>query len=220
MSLPCQLILHGALSGADNMAIDASLLDRAVDGICSLRFYRWFRPTISLGHFQNLEDGVEDRFAGLDVVKRLSGGGAILHDRELTYSISLPTSHPATAAPGSIYEIAHDVIIEVLKRYDVVSQMRGDANADPANKSFLCFSRGDARDVVIGSNKIVGSAQRRRQGAILQHGSILLQQSTYAPEFPGIEELTSQRLPIDQLQNEIATGMLEAFDLQLDYSET
>jgi len=170
------------------MAIDESLLNEALTGTASLRFYQWLEPTVSLGHFQVSQGlDVPDRFSQLPRVRRLSGGGAILHDRELTYSCAFPAHHPLSRDPGQIYDRVHQVIINVLSQLGVVSQMRGDAAF--SDHSFLCFSRGDARDIVIGANKIVGSAQRRRQGAILQHGSILLARSTSAPEFPGIKEL-------------------------------
>ena len=68
---------------------------------------------------------------------------------------------------------------------------------------FLCFSRGDARDIVLGQHKVLGSAQRRRRGAVLQHGSLLLALSEFAPEFPGLRELTSFERSI----REVAVGL-------------
>ncbi|MCC7425164.1 MAG: hypothetical protein IT428_33255, partial [Planctomycetaceae bacterium] len=83
-------------SGAWNMAIDEALLETAVDAEqCTLRFYRWSEPTVSLGYFQKPEEAAADPLlAGLPIVPRLSGGGAILHHHEWTYSIALPPGHP------------------------------------------------------------------------------------------------------------------------------
>jgi len=180
------------------MEIDEVLLNSALTGLASLRFYQWDQPTVSLGHFQAKQAlEVPLRFSGLPIVRRLSGGGAILHDQELTYSCALPAAHPICRDPGKLYDVIHAALIAVLTQFQVHCRVRGeDAFAD---QSFLCFSRGDARDIVIGRQKIVGSAQRRRQGAILQHGSILLRQSRFAPEFPGIRELTNVDLAAEAL---------------------
>lgn len=233
-SVDCRLIIDGPLSGDRNMKIDAEMLDAAVTGLCTLRFYEWSGPTVSLGYFQVPED-VPSHLRSLPAVRRLSGGGAILHDQELTYSCALPASHPCVRDPGSIYDRVHLAIIAVLSKHGVDCCMRADladGNADAASTerdrethaespfepafpevtalgtrrsalsdpSFLCFARGDARDIVIGGRKIVGSAQRRRRGAVLQHGSILLRTSSHAPEFPGIRELTGIDLTADILQ--------------------
>lgn len=208
----CQIITDVALSGQQNMDIDAQMLVQAVSGRATFRTYQWNAPTVSLGHFQvTSAQAVPERFAELDYVKRLSGGGAILHDREITYSLALPKWHPLTTNPSQIYNEVHDCLIEVFARFGVTSQMRGDAAF--ADKPFLCFGRGDERDIVIGSNKIVGSAQRRRQGAVLQHGSVLLEASPHAPEFPGIHELSGQTIPLDQFVPQFRELVLERLNL-------
>lgn len=178
------------LAGAVNMSVDAELLEQAVaEGVSTLRFYSWAEPTISLGYFQKDVTAVPDALSELPVVKRLSGGGAILHHHELTYSLALAKDHLAAGDPTRLYELVHTAIINVLRTGNLESSLRGAAEADPHNKSFLCFSRSDANDIVVGSHKIVGSAQRRRKGAVLQHGSIVLRESKFAPQFPGVLDL-------------------------------
>jgi len=186
-----ELLLESvARPGHENMAIDEQLLHRAVaDSVSTLRFYQWDQPTVSLGYFQKDHDSIPERFAGLPVVSRLSGGGAILHDRELTYSLALAKSDPWASDPSRLYSLVHNEIIGAFAELGLKSQLRGDVAADPAMQTFLCFSRVDANDIVVGSQKIVGSAQRRRKGCVLQHGSILMQASRVAPEFPGMSEL-------------------------------
>jgi len=200
--------IDGPLSGGENMAIDNAMLERAVTGESTLRFYQWAEPTITLGHFQ---DDPPLRFAGMPFVKRLSGGGAILHDKELTYSIAIPKEHPFSTRPGELYDVVHDAIMDELRQFGVESQLRGEAAF--ADKPFLCFARGDARDIVMvqdgTTHKIVGSAQRRRRGAILQHGSILLAASQYAEEFPGIEELASVPIDPEQLTNALVPAVVQ-----------
>ena len=177
-------------SGSWNMAVDEVLLEAAAGGeSCSLRIYQWDQATVSLGYFQSGDDpSLASRFPQLPKVKRLSGGGAILHHHEVTYSIAIADGHPLAVSPGVLYEEVHRRVIAWLRRMGVEVRLRGEA-LKLAAEPFLCFSRGDARDIVLGPHKIMGSAQRRRRGAVLQHGALLLARSEFAPEFPGLGEL-------------------------------
>jgi lipoyl(octanoyl) transferase len=158
-------------------------------GQCTVRWYRWNSATVSLGYFQKSEAAAAiPRLKGLPVVRRLTGGGAILHHFEWTYSCAVPPDHPLAQTPLQIYERVHERIIAALAERGVSSALRGSSLSD-AEGEFLCFRRGDPRDVVLNGQKIVGSAQRRRRGAVLQHGSLLLRRSEYAPEFPGVLDL-------------------------------
>jgi lipoate-protein ligase A len=210
-------------TGAWNMAADEWLLARAVEvGEAALRFYLWGQPTVSLGHFQDAAE-IPTELSALPAVRRLSGGGAIIHDRELTYSLALPVSHPLCNNPRQIYELAHTAIREALARLGAVIAVRGLTNADLAGR-YLCFGRGDSFDLVVatatqppyrelpGPWKIVGSAQRRRKGAVLQHGSILLAASAHAPEFPGLREL----LGVDIAAGELALELMGPFHARLE----
>jgi len=183
--------------GAWNMAVDEVLLESALrDGICTLRWYRWREPTLSLGYFQSPDDPlIDDRFTSLPVVRRLSGGGAILHDRELTYSCAIAPAHPLAAEPASLYMKMHAAIVGELARVGVEVAPRGIADKG-LDGNFLCFSRGDANDLVLAGHKVLGSAQRRRRGAVLQHGSLLLERSPVAPEYPGIIDLSDVSPPV------------------------
>ena len=93
---PCRLIDDGAAIGARQMALDEALLESAAErGSATLRFYRWSEPTLSLGYFQDYAE--RDSHAAsrnCALVRRQTGGGAILHDRELTYSLAIPRAHP------------------------------------------------------------------------------------------------------------------------------
>jgi lipoyl(octanoyl) transferase len=203
-------------SGAWNMAVDEVLLESALrGGICTLRWYRWREPTLSLGYFQSTDDPlIDDRFTGLPVVRRLSGGGAILHDRELTYSCALGPGHPLATEPGALYTAMHAAIITDLARVGVNVAPRGIADKG-LDANFLCFSRGDANDLVIAGHKVLGSAQRRRRGAVLQHGSLLLERSPVAPEYPGITELSGvPASAIDVMRLAAATADVLGPDVQ------
>src|SRR3954447_24341632 len=94
----CRLIIDPRAPGPHNMAVDEALLiDAAEHNTAALRFYSWNEPTLSLGYFQNYADRHQHAASlACAVVRRQPGGGAILHDRELTYSLALPTNHPLT----------------------------------------------------------------------------------------------------------------------------
>lgn len=207
------IIEDKATSGAWNMAVDEALLETALESnVPTLRWYQWNEPTLSLGHFQSEDDStIDTRFASLAKVRRLSGGGAILHDREWTYSISIGPDHPLAAHPGRLYSLVHETIVGVLRDFHVPAQLRGQAN-ETLDHHFLCFSRGDANDVVVGHHKVLGSAQRRRRGAILQHGALLLQASEFAPEFPGIHEFCTSPLDERRLFDTVTRTVADAVD--------
>lgn len=190
------------------MAVDEFLLERAIaPGELSIRIYCWESPTVSLGYFQDSEAFLAGgNFDGLAAVRRLSGGGAILHDREITYSIAVPAGHPLTVDPVRLYEEAHAAIQTVLQLQGVEVSPRGEA-VSLTEEPFLCFSRGDRNDLVLSGVKVAGSAQRRRKGAVLQHGSILLEASPHAPELPGIANLVTDFRPDSSLPGAIGKAI-------------
>ncbi len=199
-------------SGSWNMAVDEVLLEAAAAGeACTLRIYEWDQATVSLGYFQSADDpSLESRFPRLPKVKRLSGGGAILHHHEVTYSMAIPDGHPLAVNPGVLYEEVHRRVIAMLAGLGVEVRLRG-VPIQLATEPFLCFSRGDARDIVLGPHKIMGSAQRRRRGAVLQHGALLLSRSEHAPEFPGLAELAGFTLghrEVVELLHQTLVGLL------------
>ena len=208
----CRMLIDAEpATGGWNMAVDELLLELAIESaVCSVRLYSWIEPTLSLGHFQNAKDAaVDQRLAGLPVVRRLSGGGAILHHHELTYTCAVPAGHAAIENPTDLYETAHGEIVRVLSEFGIATRLRGDVRSGDES-AFLCFSRGDPRDIVLEGHKILGSAQRRRRGAVLQHGSLLLQASEFAPCYPGLGDLAgwSERPP--ELGRRIADALAGA----------
>ncbi|WP_339735892.1 biotin/lipoate A/B protein ligase family protein [uncultured Gimesia sp.] len=219
----CRLIIEPApLTGSWNMAVDEALLESAAEnGLCSLRWYRWDQPTISLGYFQNNETKDQNEtWKGLPRVRRLSGGGAILHHHELTYSFAVPANHPLSQSPPDLYLTIHQPLIDVLATHDLQVAFRG-VSFKAESEPFLCFGRGDERDLVYQGNKVLGSAQRRRRGAIVQHGSLLLLTSKYASHFPGLLnqlEQTSlyQEDFLSQLAKEFSQAIAQAIKLPLE----
>jgi lipoate-protein ligase A len=190
-----RLITDPPAPGAWNMAVDEALLESAAErGIATLRLYRWSEPTLSLGYFQRAADREQHSASrACPLVRRASGGGAIVHDRELTYSLAIPQLDVRARAATELYEAVHGILIDGLASFSLAAEaFRGAGAADEQNSMagpFLCFQRRAEGDIVLAGAKIVGSAQRRRRGAVLQHGSILLSQSPFAPELPGLKEL-------------------------------
>lgn len=175
-----RLLSDLVLDGAVNMARDEALMTLVGEGKSppTLRLYQWREPTISLGYFQRYADylALPAPAGGLPVVRRLTGGGAILHDLELTYSIALPIKHPLLDdGPNRLYELAHDAVIATLGELDLSAGRCGITDDSGAAKGpFFCFERRHCYDVLLGGDKIAGSAQRRTRAAVLQHGSIIL----------------------------------------------
>jgi lipoate-protein ligase A len=174
------------------MAVDDALLDSALpEDTAVLRLYRWSPACLSLGYFQSSQDRAthQDSIAA-DCVRRASGGGAILHDQELTYSFIFPASNLSSTQISGIYDLFHDSLISVLQKLGIPAVKCMDPpTVDRNNQPFLCFLRRSSGDVLLHEAKIIGSAQRRNKTHVLQHGSILLKRSPFSPELPGILEL-------------------------------
>jgi lipoate-protein ligase A len=175
--------------GPTNMAADEVLLETAVGGGASLRFYGWSPPTLSLGYFQSESARRDtDLRAQMPFVRRPSGGATLVHDRELTYALALPAALAHSAGLPWLCRM-HRIIAAALAESAVPAVCCAEDAATGAG-DVLCFRRWTAGDVLVGGAKVVGSAQRRQRGALLQHGAVLLARSPFAPELPGIAELT------------------------------
>jgi lipoate-protein ligase A len=201
-----RLIFDPPAAGAWNMAVDEGLLQTAAtSGVATLRFYTWEEPTLSLGYFQAAADRqLHPSSRECPMVRRASGGGAIIHDRELTYSFAWPQTSGKAGPATQLYDALHQTLVEALGEFGVEADLYHATDCsrgaiDPAAEPFLCFQRLTCGDVVCGGAKIAGSAQRRRRGAVLQHGSVLLSRSAKAPGLPGIADLTGTSVASQQL---------------------
>jgi lipoyl(octanoyl) transferase len=184
-------------SGLENMQADEELLDQAKpDSPIVIRVYFWKQPTLSLGHFQT-DDEIrkESSLSHLPMVRRKTGGGAILHDFEITYSVVVP-NQPGQALKGhseTLYRGIHESLVRALQDQGwdarLAEQCTCSTQKSSTTQPFLCFSRRTPVDIVVGSNKVVGSAQRRTVNGLLQHGSLLLRRSASAPHLLGLFDL-------------------------------
>jgi lipoyl(octanoyl) transferase len=171
-----RLLLVAPRSGAENMARDSALQARAArTGETVFSIYSWARPTLSFGRHQpaaGLYDVDKIRSASVDVVRRPTGGRAILHDREVTYSVTSPVreAEPLRAT----YARINRIILDGLNRLGINVEVAAQRERAPAPSVRPCFEAPGEGELVVGGSKLVGSAQWREEGALLQHGSILV----------------------------------------------
>jgi lipoyl(octanoyl) transferase len=204
MSVVC-LVPFRVADGPHNMAADEALLEMAGAGRASLRFYDWLAPTLSLGYFQPHTVHISDPLlANLPYVRRPTGGAALVHHHELTYALALPSGTPWQCRGNSWLLRMHTIIAEALAELGAVAESVG---REAKYGDILCFLHHTPGDLRIGSHKIVGSAQRRQRGALLQHGAVLLAASPHTPGLPGLAELSSLRLSA----SEVAGAVKECF---------
>lgn len=212
MSCPARLIVNPPASGIQNMAVDQALLD-ACENTPVLRFYRWQEPTLSLGYFQPAQQRqFHQASQSCPMLRRATGGGAIVHDRELTYSLVVPVTMAPTRT-ADLYDVIHQAFCHWLIQAGLSAfpfdRQHWVDGVTVDSKAFLCFQRRADGDVVSWAGhqpvsdhrydhpgyKLLGSAQRKQKNALLQHGSILLGRSQAAPELPGLMDLPGYRGP-------------------------
>jgi lipoate-protein ligase A len=166
-----------ALPGAFNMACDYVLSNNTqADGEAILRLYAWEHPTISLGFHQKAEDidWVLCAKGGIEVVRRPTGGRAILHWNEITYSFIFPLSNErGKTLLREIYRKVHSAILYAIRQSGSIIDFSPGRKAGQMRNP-LCFASSAGTELEVGGKKVVGSAQRLFDNAILQHGSILL----------------------------------------------
>lgn len=177
-----RLIVHPPGPAAWNMAMDEAILEAVAAGQAppTLRLYRWNPPAVSLGYFQDFERSVNEaacRQAGVDVVRRPTGGRAVFHHREVTYSVCLPPGHPiASGGVLASYRRISEALQEGLRLLGVASELAVHARRPAGWAAGACFDTPSRYELEWQGRKLVGSAQlRRASGALLQHGSILLE---------------------------------------------
>jgi lipoate-protein ligase A len=164
------------------MAIDEAVFRlNGLEGLPpTLRFFGWTPPAVSLGYFQRTFQEIDVDFCrreGIDIVRRPTGGKAVLHDQELTYSLVAAVDHPLFA--GSIletYRVISGCILEALKRLGLAPEMVSEGrSALGTSMEAYCFAAPSKYELLVEGRKICGSAQVRAGGVFLQHGSLLME---------------------------------------------
>jgi lipoate---protein ligase len=192
MSQTWRLLRHGARPAFANMAIDEAILKHVVAGAvpCTMRFYRWQPSAVSIGYFQGIEEEVDlaaCRARGVDVIRRLTGGGAVYHDYEgeITYSLTMPEDTPGLPR-------------KVLDSYDLLCRglvLGLQALGMPAEFKPI-------NDIAVNGRKISGNAQTRRFHGILQHGTLLCEVD---PQLM----FTLLKVPNEKIRDKLIAGVEE-----------
>jgi lipoyl(octanoyl) transferase len=235
-----RLIFHGEAPGALNMAVDEAILIALADGTSppTLRFYSWAPPCLSLGRNQPATnaDLPACRAAGVDLVRRPTGGRAILHADELTYSVTLLADDPR-AAGGVVesYRRLSEGLLAGLRHLGVAAvQARGQRKPAP-DLTAICFETPSDYEITVGGRKLVGSAQWRSRGRVLQHGTLPLhgdltrivsylsmpddereaQRDALGACALTLKEAVGSTLPFAQVAQALAGGFAQALNLTL-----
>ncbi len=202
----------GSLTGEQNMNFDISLAKNCLPHEAFFRLYRWDPYTISLGKNQSFDeiDLKKAALDNLDVVKRPTGGRAILHAEEITYSVVVPISIELSAK--ELYQKISIALIRGLQMYDNTLQFAELESVQPNFNEVLkeasgglCFASTAKNEVKFEGKKVIGSAQRKLSNVILQHGSILC--GTFHKRLP--EYFLTDEKTRDHLRNELGSRTIE-----------
>jgi lipoyl(octanoyl) transferase len=192
-----RLLRTEPLDGASNMAWDEALLVRArATGETVLRVYAWSAPTLSFGRNQSARATYpRERLAerGVDVVRRLTGGRAVLHWREITYSVTAPTI--PSQSLGESYAAINRLLVDGLGRLGVDARAAVPLGRAPLPDGAPCFETPTAGELVVAGRKLVGSAQVRDDDALLQHGSVLVDDDQSLIADLAVSPMASLRAP-------------------------
>ena len=219
-----RLIFSPPAAGAWNMAVDEALLEgmNAENALPALRLYAWSPPCLSLGYAQPAGDVDQAalRQRGWEMVRRPTGGRAILHTDELTYAVIGPHNEPRLA--GSVlesYQRLSRALLDALHRLQVPAHSQAQALIPPGSdpKGAVCFEVPSNYEITVDGKKLIGSAQARRRDGVLQHGSLPLtgdlQRITQALVFP---DAASRQAAARRLTDR-ATTVAESLGVQVTW---
>jgi lipoate-protein ligase A len=192
----------------------------------TLRFYAWAVPSISIGYFQRVEEAVDlprCREASIPLVRRLTGGKAVLHHREITYSVSAGVSLPGFRTIQETYLTLSRAIVFGIRALGIPAEILS-APPQPASSSPYCFAAASRHEIVVSGKKLIGSAQRRWREGFLQHGSILLSLDPSHLKFirgadhsngaTSIEEILGGPVDPDRVRQSIIEGLEETLNIR------
>ncbi|MBI3325259.1 MAG: lipoate--protein ligase family protein [Nitrospinae bacterium] len=241
-----RLLNTGPADGFTNMAVDEAILQACAAGKGSptLRFYTWSPPALSLGYGQPIAKSVDlarCRTLGIDVVRRPTGGRAVLHEHEVTYSLVIREDDPQVVSGVlASYLTVSQALMQGLSYLGITAELvplRRSPSHPPDAESPVCFSAPSSYEVAVGGRKIIGSAQRRVQRVILQHGSIPISLDlqkmfavllpaphasdpttatpAYRPRMTSVEEAGGRSYPYAAVIEALSRGFAEVWGIEL-----
>ncbi|MGL5712712.1 MAG: lipoate--protein ligase family protein [Paraclostridium sp.] len=242
-----RVIKNNTYNGAMNMAIDEAIMTSYKEGKSkpTLRFYTWEPACLTIGYFQKLEKeiGLEKcEELGIDYVRRATGGRAVLHEDELTYSVIVGEDNDLIdSSINESYKFISQGIAKGLEIEGIeVDELSKGERISREKLSAACFNTHASYEITINNKKVVGSAQHRKDGVILQHGSIVIDFDvdklfeiikTKTPELKerakrftaskasGIKNETGKNIDIKSLEESIIKGFEDVFNIQLEEEE-
>ncbi len=239
-----RLVVDGEADGATNMAVDQAILDAVVEGVSppTLRFYAWSPPCLSLGRSQALADVdlAACKAAGIDTVRRPTGGRSILHTDELTYSVALLQTDPRSEG-GVVegYRRLSEGLLAGLRQLGVPAVQAVGVRSSDEGQTAICFETPADYEITVAGRKLVGSAQWRARGGVLQHGTLPLcgdlsrilsylslsnaeretQRHRIRLRATTLEEAIGRILSFDMVAQALAAGFARALNLTLVLGE-
>jgi lipoate-protein ligase A len=203
------------LPGSWNMALDEHLFNLAsASSRTFLRFYRWERPTASLGYSQEASRVVDIEFCrgrGIDIVRRMTGGKLVLHDREVTYAVASADASVFTETLRESYRLISRALLAGLSRMGLSARLAETSPQSYIKGTMPCFAFPARDEIEIGGRKIVGSAQKRTGPLFLQHGSIPLEKDEAL--------LAAVAGPGESPEGRGMTSLAEALGRPIDFEE-
>lgn len=237
MTSTWRLILDGPVDAATNMARDRAVQLARDEGSAppTLRLYRWTRPTVTLGRFQDVGD-IDRRFcedSGIDVVRRFTGGRGVLHDDELTYSVVASVSDGVPRGVAASYRYLCRALVESFNQMGVSAEVT--SHDRTKTDSGACYLATTRADVSAGLAKLSGSAQVWSGATVLQHGSFVLsrdierearvfalseaQVEALATQATSISELLGSPIEQDRVADAVVRGFSSALGIELELGE-
>jgi lipoate-protein ligase A len=228
-----RLIRDGAHDGAWNMAVDEAILEAYETARTplppTLRLYAWRPAAVSIGKSQGIA-GTHDASAlaaeGLDLVRRPTGGEAVLHEHERTYAfVAHGGAPPFGGGPVDAYRALSGALVAGLRRLAIEARAE-EPREGPARRGAICFQRMGAWEIAAGGRKLIGSSQFRRRRAFLQHGSVPIRLDAHrlaavtgaaieGSRFTDLESAAGRALTIEEIDAALAGGFEEAFGVRL-----
>jgi lipoyl(octanoyl) transferase len=234
-----RLLDTGAQPASFNMAIDEALLrlHELGESQPTLRFYSWSPPAVSLGYFQKHHaiDVAACRQLGIDVVRRLTGGRAVLHANDLTYSVVADSGQGIPSSFEAAYRLLCHGLLEGFRLLGFEGELGSEETECP--RSDICFVQATVADIVYQGRKFVGSAQTWQGASLLQHGSIVLepQEETWAAiaktdsreslraqlksRITSLREILGRGINLIELKRAIMMGMADELHVEFETGE-